>query len=150
MQPPEQFLLRLTRVPHYAVCVRAMALENEFDDLYKDSRESVDIFTSLYQTVESSNGLLVLLALVREIGNFVNHGGFAGGAPGFALASVLKLADVKGKDGVHLLHFVAREMNDRHQAALKDLEVRGGGAMCGVCVLCICVYVYVCDGVLLR
>ena len=125
LQPADKFLWQLVRVPQYKERIEMLALEAGFDSLYEDTRACVEAYTEIGRAIEKNNGLLTLLSLVREVGNYVNHGGYAGGAAGFSLPSLLKLGDVRGKDEMTLFHFVADQMRLHHQAELDEIEVRG-------------------------
>lgn len=124
LQPADKFLWQLVRVPQYKERIEMLALEAGFNSLYEDTHACVEAYTEIGQAIEKNNGLLTLLALVREVGNYVNHGGYAGGAAGFSLPSLLKLGDVRGKDEMTLFHFVADQMRLHHQAELDEIEVR--------------------------
>jgi inverted formin-2 len=55
---------------------------------------------------------VLYIALIA--GNFLNAGGYAGGAAGVKLASLQKLADIRAnKPGMNLMHYVAM-VNIRH------------------------------------
>lgn len=61
--------------------------------------------------LRSSRLFLKLLEAVLKTGNRMNVGTFRGGAQAFKLDTLLKLSDVKGKDGkTTLLHFVVLEI----------------------------------------
>ena len=76
----DRFLLKLIGVPQYRERILALALEADFDGLAENSAGIIDDYMEICTAIKKNEGLLTLLALVREIGNFVNHGGFAGGA----------------------------------------------------------------------
>lgn len=120
---PDRFVLHLTRIPRYEARIQALVLEIDFKSMHSDALENVESYAKAIDAINGNEGLLLLLALVREVGNYVNDGGFAGGAAGFSLSSVLKLADVKGKDNVNLIHFVAQQLVAHHSEALTQLKV---------------------------
>ena len=135
----DRFLLKLIGVPQYRERILALALEADFDGLAENSAGIIDDYMEICTAIKKNEGLLTLLALVREIGNFVNHGGFAGGAEGFSFASLLKLGDVRGKNRMTMFNFVADQMKKHHPAELEEIEVRRG-AVCaagadGACTL---------------
>ena len=61
--------------------------------------------------LKKSRLFLKILEAVLKTGNRMNDGTYRGGAQAFKLDTLLKLADVKGKDGkTTLLHFVVQEI----------------------------------------
>ncbi|KAL0553784.1 hypothetical protein IC582_007688 [Cucumis melo] len=82
--------------------------------LQEDITITKDSFVNLEvacKELRSSRLFLKLLEAVLKTGNRMNDGTFRGGAQAFKLDTLLKLSDVKGKDGkTTLLHFVVQEI----------------------------------------
>lgn len=122
-------MIKLIEVDDYDVRIKALLFETEYPVLFAEAESHVKAFSKTLQAVRDNKGLLVLLALVREVGNFLNYKSFAGGACGFPLASVIKLADVKAGDGSTLMNFVAHQLEHHHETAMTELKVRLSGCL---------------------
>jgi len=69
------------------------------------------IYQVACKELRNSRLFLKLLEAVLKTGNRMNDGTFRGGAQAFKLDTLLKLSDVKGKDGkTTLLNFVVQEI----------------------------------------
>ncbi|RAL45349.1 hypothetical protein DM860_013745 [Cuscuta australis] len=74
-------------------------------------KESFETLEAACTKLRKSRLFLKLLEAVLKTGNRMNSGTYRGGAQAFKLDTLLKLSDVKGKDGkTTLLHFVVREI----------------------------------------
>ncbi|CAH9063301.1 unnamed protein product [Cuscuta epithymum] len=74
-------------------------------------KESFATLEAACTKLRKSRLFLKLLEAVLKTGNRMNSGTYRGGAQAFKLDTLLKLSDVKGKDGkTTLLHFVVREI----------------------------------------
>ncbi|GBP44170.1 FH2 domain-containing protein 1 [Eumeta japonica] len=64
----------------------------------------------------SSRALQEVLYIALIAGNFMNAGGYAGGAAGVKLASLQKLADIRAnKPGMNLMHYVAMQAEKKNK-----------------------------------
>jgi len=65
------------------------------------------------EEVKGSRKLKKLLQLVLSLGNYMNRGG-RGGASGFRLASLTRLADTKSNSKINLLNYVVGQLETNH------------------------------------
>lgn len=107
----ERFLKVLIEIPFSfkrLECLLFMGTLQEEESVVKDSFATLEAACT---ELRKSRLFLKLLEAVLKTGNRMNDGTFRGGAQAFKLDTLLKLSDVKGKDGkTTLLHFVVQEI----------------------------------------
>eukprot|EP00045_Choanoeca_perplexa_P012064 m.130337 g.130337 ORF g.130337 m.130337 type:complete len:1065 (+) comp15871_c0_seq4:100-3294(+) len=123
----EAFIFKMMKIPDYSAKIEAQLLVLEFDQTCHDLQDAVSAYLAGLRNVQHSEALRDYLSFVREVGNFVNDGGFAGNAAGFGLESLSKLRDVKSKtQGLTLLHYLALELVDRKPQLFTRLKALNG------------------------
>jgi hypothetical protein len=109
--PAERFLKVLLDVPFAFKRFDAMLFRATFEEEINFIRKSFVTLEAACSELRGRRLFLKLLEAVLKTGNRMNSGTYRGGAQAFNLNTLLKLADVKGKDGkTTLLHFVVQEI----------------------------------------
>lgn len=124
MQAADQFCYKLVQIEAVGARINGLLYEYEFDTLHNEAREQLMRFKKGIVAINKTKALLLLMAMIRETGNYLNYQSFNGGAVGFPLSSALKLGDVKAKDGSTLMNFMAGQFERHHHEALAELRVR--------------------------
>ncbi|XP_021658691.2 formin-like protein 11 isoform X2 [Hevea brasiliensis] len=107
----EKFVKVALTIPFAFLRVEAMLYRETFEDEVVHLRNSFSMLEEACKELRSSRLFLKLLEAVLKTGNRMNVGTIRGGARAFKLDALLKLSDVKGKDGkTTLLHFVVQEI----------------------------------------
>ncbi|KAL9667715.1 hypothetical protein QQ045_002079 [Rhodiola kirilowii] len=109
--PAERFLKSLVDIPFAFKRLEALLFRSSFQEEASTIKESFATLEVACKQLRNSRLFLKLLEAVLKTGNRMNDGTFRGGAQAFKLDTLLKLSDVKGKDGkTTLLHFVVQEI----------------------------------------
>ncbi|KAL8141518.1 hypothetical protein V2J09_014550 [Rumex salicifolius] len=107
----EQFLKALVDVPFAFKRMECLLFMVTLKEEVSGLKESFVTLEMASNKLRSSRLFMKLLEAVLKTGNRMNDGTYRGGAQAFKLDTLLKLADVKGKDGkTTLLHFVVQEI----------------------------------------
>jgi hypothetical protein len=93
---PSSKFLQIHRFPQRAEC---WIFKDMFCERLFDCGERVGQIDEAIQELRENAGAERALAIVLELGNFMNYGTSRGGAPGFDLEILPKLKDVKSQDG---------------------------------------------------
>ncbi|XP_075984374.1 FH2 domain-containing protein formin 3 isoform X2 [Anticarsia gemmatalis] len=104
----EKFLLQLIQLPNYKLRIECMLLKEEWGSTTGYLESAINAILVAGDDLMSSRALQEVLYLALIAGNFLNAGGYAGGAAGVRLGSLHKLPDIRAnKPGVTLMHYVA-------------------------------------------
>ncbi|XP_023524700.1 LOW QUALITY PROTEIN: formin-like protein 5 [Cucurbita pepo subsp. pepo] len=107
----ERFLKSLVDIPFAFKRLESLLFMGTLQEDITITKESFVNLEIACKELRSSRLFLKLLEAVLKTGNRMNDGTFRGGAQAFKLDTLLKLSDVKGKDGkTTLLHFVVQEI----------------------------------------
>ncbi|KGN57957.1 formin-like protein 5 [Cucumis sativus] len=107
----ERFLKSLVDIPFAFKRLESLLFIGTLQEDIAITKESFVNLEVACKELRSSRLFLKLLEAVLKTGNRMNDGTFRGGAQAFKLDTLLKLSDVKGKDGkTTLLHFVVQEI----------------------------------------
>ncbi|XP_054261074.1 formin-2-like isoform X2 [Macrosteles quadrilineatus] len=108
LDKPEQFLLELSEIPHFAERISCFMFQTEFSDNISGISSKLNNIKSTCQFLMSSESLKTVLGIILALGNFMNGGNMQRGqADGFGLEILAKLKDVKSKDNsMTLLNFI--------------------------------------------
>ncbi|KAJ3207200.1 hypothetical protein HDU67_007609 [Dinochytrium kinnereticum] len=104
----EKFLFAMSEVTHYERKIRVMFFKSSYDEYMDDAETLVTYLRRATEDVKGSKKFKELLKIVLALGNYMNSGQ-RGGAYGFKLNSILKMADTKSTitNRKHtLLHFL--------------------------------------------
>ncbi|XP_047341784.1 formin-like protein 5 [Impatiens glandulifera] len=109
--PADRFLKLLVDIPFAYKRVESLLFMCTLQEESTMVKESFNVLEAACTELTKSRLFLKLLEAVLKTGNRMNDGTFRGGAQAFKLDTLLKLSDVKGKDGkTTLLHFVVQEI----------------------------------------
>lgn len=109
--PAERFLKAIVDIPFAFKRFDAMLFRATFEEEINFIKKSFTTLEAACAELRGRRLFLKLLEAVLKTGNRMNSGTNRGGAQAFNLNTLLKLADVKGKDGkTTLLHFVVQEI----------------------------------------
>ncbi|KAH6799590.1 hypothetical protein C2S51_036074 [Perilla frutescens var. frutescens] len=109
--PAERFLKAILDIPFAFKRVEALLYKANFNTEVKYLRKSFQTLEEASEELKNSRLFLKLLEAVLRTGNHMNDGTNRGDAKAFKLDTLLKLVDIKGKDGkTTLLHFVVQEV----------------------------------------
>ncbi|XP_023535048.1 LOW QUALITY PROTEIN: formin-like protein 5 [Cucurbita pepo subsp. pepo] len=107
----ERFLKTIVDIPFAFKRMESLLFMSTIQEDIAITKESFANLEVACKELKSSRLFLKLLEAVLKTGNRMNDGTFRGGAQAFKLDTLLKLSDVKGKDGkTTLLHFVVQEI----------------------------------------
>ncbi|KAL1503230.1 hypothetical protein AB1Y20_011286 [Prymnesium parvum] len=119
----ESFVLAVSKVPRYAIRVRCMLTRATFDEKYEELRENLEAVVNATTQVRKSATLRRSLEVTLAVGNYLNGSTSKGGAWGFRLDTLSKIASTKTLDGRStLLHYLARLLDKPGAGAQKEGE----------------------------
>ncbi|XP_074292034.1 formin-like protein 1 [Silene latifolia] len=109
--PAENFLRAVLNVPFAFRRVDAMLYMATFDSDVEYLKKAFETLEAACEQLRNSRVFLKLIEAVLKTGNRMNVGTNRGDAQAFKLDTLLKLIDIKGRDGkTTLLHFVVQEI----------------------------------------
>eukprot|EP01105_Mastigella_eilhardi_P024764 TRINITY_DN652_c0_g2_i3.p1 TRINITY_DN652_c0_g2~~TRINITY_DN652_c0_g2_i3.p1 ORF type:complete len:577 (-),score=189.12 TRINITY_DN652_c0_g2_i3:48-1526(-) len=91
----ETFLLAMLEVDMFNEKVAMLAFRGQFDAAVTDVISHVSVFENAVQEIDTNNHLEVAFKTILAVGNFLNCGTSQGNAPGFKMATLKKLADLR-------------------------------------------------------
>lgn len=97
--PPERFLVAMSGVRRVGAKLDAAAFALRFDDAVEEVHAALDALKRACTQVRASTSLRAVLSAALAAGNALNAGTPRGGAAGFTLDSLHKLADVRSTIG---------------------------------------------------
>jgi len=118
----EKFLLDLSKIDRLREKVAALVYVRQFPELITEAHSGLDAINDACEQVSNAKSFRRLLALVLEVGNFLNAGGPRSSTKGVTLDSLHKLADVRttapsNKGGaLTLLDFIMELFDEREKA----------------------------------
>jgi len=113
---PEQFYMELIKIKGLGPRLNSLHTKQGFDKKLDVARESVVVLLDAVKEVRVSKKLPRLLELVLGIGNYLNGGTFRGGAYGFKLDTLGKMAEVRAVDGkTNMLNYLAQLCDNKDQ-----------------------------------
>lgn len=116
--PPEQYVLTISKIPMLQQHVDFLNLRMGFEELMSDIETPVEILSTGFKQLKSSQKLKELLQYILAIGNFVNGGSNKGGAYGFKFDFFRKILDTRtNRPGYTLLNYIAEtfDVNTLHE-----------------------------------
>lgn len=110
LDPPEEFLLKISNFSCSAERISCIVFQAEFDEGCNSVSRKVDTVRALCEILIESDELKELFSIILTLGNYMNGGNHTRGqADGFGLEILAKLKDVKSRDSrVTLLHFIIK------------------------------------------
>lgn len=110
LDPPEEFLLKISNFSCSAERISCIVFQADFDEGCLAVSRKVETVKHLCEILLESEELKVLFSIILTLGNYMNGGNRTRGqADGFGLEILGKLKDVKSSDArVTLLHFIVK------------------------------------------
>ncbi|EKX35828.1 hypothetical protein GUITHDRAFT_155377, partial [Guillardia theta CCMP2712] len=103
----ERFLFELLCIPRLKPRLQCFVFILEFNARLHDLSENVEVFSYAIHDIKRCTSLVKVLEIVLALGNYMNGQGPKGGAYGFKLEFLTKLADTKTSDNKStLLHYL--------------------------------------------
>lgn len=112
----EKFLFQLIQLPNYKLRIECMLLKEEWEPTAGYLASAINAILVAGDDLMSSRALQDVLYIALISGNFLNAGGYAGGAAGIKLSSLQKLPDIRAnKPGMNLMHYVAKQAERKNK-----------------------------------
>ncbi|RVE46552.1 hypothetical protein evm_008787 [Chilo suppressalis] len=112
----ERFLLQLIHLPDYKLRIECMLMKEEWSSTAGYLESAINAILVAGDDLMTSRALQEVLYIALIAGNFLNAGGYAGGAAGVRLASLQKLNDIRAnKPGMNLMHYVAMQAERKNK-----------------------------------
>nr|CAI9704647.1 unnamed protein product [Rangifer tarandus platyrhynchus] len=107
MARADRFLYEMSRIDHYQQRLQALFFKKKFQERLAEAKPKVEAILLASRELIRSKCLARMLEVVLAIGNFMNKGQ-RGGAYGFRVASLNKIADTKSSidRNISLLHYL--------------------------------------------
>ncbi|XP_036023159.1 disheveled-associated activator of morphogenesis 2 isoform X3 [Onychomys torridus] len=107
MARADRFLYEMSRIDHYQQRLQALFFKKKFQERLAEAKPKVEAILLASRELILSKRLKQMLEVVLAIGNFMNKGQ-RGGAYGFRVASLNKIADTKSSidRNISLLHYL--------------------------------------------
>ncbi|EPQ19916.1 Disheveled-associated activator of morphogenesis 2 [Myotis brandtii] len=107
MARADRFLYEMSRIDHYQQRLQALFFKKKFQERLAEAKPKVEAILLASRELVRSRRLKQMLEIVLAIGNFMNKGQ-RGGAYGFRVASLNKIADTKSSidRNISLLHYL--------------------------------------------
>ncbi|GAB1301173.1 Disheveled-associated activator of morphogenesis 2 [Apodemus speciosus] len=107
MARADRFLYEMSRIDHYQQRLQALFFKKKFQERLAEAKPKVEAILLASRELTLSKRLKQMLEVVLAIGNFMNKGQ-RGGAYGFRVASLNKIADTKSTltANISLLHYL--------------------------------------------
>ncbi|XP_069930209.1 disheveled-associated activator of morphogenesis 2 isoform X9 [Oryctolagus cuniculus] len=107
MARADRFLYEMSRIDHYQQRLQALFFKKKFQERLAEAKPKVEAILLASRELTRSKRLKQMLEVVLAIGNFMNKGQ-RGGAYGFRVASLNKIADTKSSidRNISLLHYL--------------------------------------------
>ncbi|XP_004462935.4 LOW QUALITY PROTEIN: disheveled-associated activator of morphogenesis 2 [Dasypus novemcinctus] len=107
MARADRFLYEMSRIDHYQQRLQALFFKKKFQERLAEAKPKVEAILLASRELIRSKRLKQMLEVVLAIGNFMNKGQ-RGGAYGFRVASLNKIADTKSSidRNISLLHYL--------------------------------------------
>jgi hypothetical protein len=132
LAPAEEFLLQMSSVPQLMPRLGCFLSKLNFPGRLQDAEAQLTAINAAVACVRASTQLPKLLALVLQLGNYLNAGTPRAGAAGFGSDVLLKLSETKSTvsddhpSQISLLHYVARayvgQAPDAHKSLRHELR----------------------------
>ncbi|KXS20963.1 actin-binding FH2 [Gonapodya prolifera JEL478] len=115
LDKPDQFIFEALRIPNYETRLRCLIYMTRFRERVAEVTPDMLTISAAAREVTTSKRLRTLLEIVLAIGNYMNGDSFRGGAYGFSMDTLGKLADTKSANSKQtFLHYLARLINSKY------------------------------------
>ena len=106
----EKYIISVSEVPMLKQRLLAMNVKCTFGDDLTHLEEDIELVIAATAEVQGSTRFPKLLKLVLQLGNALNEGSAKGGAQGFKISNLMKLAQTKTNQGTTLLAYLVSSM----------------------------------------
>jgi hypothetical protein len=107
LDKPEQLLLTLDSIPDIRSRLQCLILYCSFEQELDELLKPFETMSKACEEIMDSNNLKLLIALVLNVGNYLNGGTPRGRAEGFDISILTRLDDLRSNQKSSLLHFIA-------------------------------------------
>ncbi|KAJ6646553.1 Disheveled-associated activator of morphogenesis 1-A [Pseudolycoriella hygida] len=107
----DRFLYEISQIPDYEQRLKSLLFKKQFTATVNDLLSRITSVTEASQEIKKSTKLNKLLAIILDLGNYMNYGP-RGNAFGFHVASLNRLIDTKSSSvkGLTLLHYLVQSI----------------------------------------
>ncbi|KAL9974456.1 hypothetical protein ACROYT_G011488 [Oculina patagonica] len=117
--PEDQFMMKLCEINDLEKRLDLLLVIMEFPTQFEDLAPNVNNLLQACKELYNSKNFLLVLEYVLSVGNILNAGSNRGGAYGFRLQSLPKLADIRGNNKKYtLLKFLILQLQQANPEAL--------------------------------
>lgn len=128
----DQFVLIISGIIGYKERVKSIIFQYNYLDDYIVISKEINRFTKVFKFLKEDKNLAKLFEILLAFGNYMNGGGFKGGAYGFTITSISKFADTKSKDNKsnfidYIVAYIYNQLKDEEllPAIIKKLKKFG-------------------------
>ena len=122
----DQFVLIISGIAAFKERIKAVIFQYNYKSDYNIIIEEINRIFKVFNVMKEDKNVKRLLEIILALGNYMNGGSFRGGAYGFTLASLTKLADTKSS-GItfidYIIKFIYEEIKEpKVLDVIKDLK----------------------------
>lgn len=128
----DQFILIISGIIGYKERVKSIIFQYNYLDDYIVISKEINRFTKVFKFLKEDKNLAKLFEILLAFGNYMNGGGFKGGAYGFTITSISKFADTKSRDNKtnfidYIVAYIYNQLKDEEllPAIIKKLKKFG-------------------------
>ena len=128
----DQFVLIISGIIGYKERVKSIIFQYNYLDDYIVISKEINRFTKVFKFLKEDKNLAKLFEIVLAFGNYMNGGGFKGGAYGFTITSIGKFSDTKSRDNKsnfidYIVSYIYNQLKDEAllPAVIKKLKKFG-------------------------
>ena len=122
----DQFVLIISGIAAFKERIKAIIFQYNYLSDYMIVMEEINRVFKVFKFMKEDKNLKRLLEIILALGNYMNGGSFRGGAFGFTLASLTKLADTKSS-GITFVDYIVKFIYEQIKepgvlSIIKDLK----------------------------
>ena len=122
----DQFVLIISGIAAFKERIKAVIFQYNYKSDYNIIIEEINRIFKVFNVMKEDKNVRRLLEIILALGNYMNGGSFRGGAYGFTLVSLTKLADTKSS-GItfidYIIKFIYEEIKEpKVLDVIKDLK----------------------------
>ena len=119
----EKFFLEMATIKNLGSRLDCMIFKRRFEHDLEDLKPDAEAMSFAITELRNSKMLTEILKICLAIGNYLNGSSFRGGAYGFKLDALLKLAETKsaGTGPASILHYLSKYIEDKNPKLLDFL-----------------------------
>lgn len=110
----EQFFLEVSVIPRVKRRIELLMFKNSYTQSATELTEALRVTENSLKAIKSSRSLKKIYEIILALGNYLNGGTKKGGAYGFKINTINKLANTKTTDNkATLMHFLVKIVNEK-------------------------------------